>query len=71
MARVLFSADFDFHINRRSLKAYKAGCAYTVKRACADQAIAEGKAVEVEVPSRPAARAPAAPRRRRATKAPT
>lgn len=67
MARVRFSADFDFHVTRTSLIAYTAGRSYTVKRACADLAVAQGKAVEIDVPPRPAA--PAAPKRRRRTKA--
>ena len=47
MARVRFIADFDFKPTRRVTVAYVAGMEMTVKRACADQAIAAGKAEAV------------------------
>ncbi|EJL57964.1 hypothetical protein PMI09_00669 [Rhizobium sp. CF122] len=47
MARVRFSSDFDFKPTKRVTVAYIAGMEVTVKRACADQAIAAGKAEEM------------------------
>lgn len=57
MARVTFTADFDYKPTPRVLFAYKAGDIKTVKRDCADAAIAAGRAVEVKAPRR---RSPAA-----------
>lgn len=48
MARVRFTGDFDWPVHARSLIAYKAGHELTVKRACADAAIAAGKAEELK-----------------------
>lgn len=48
MARVRFLEDFDFRPTGNSLVAYLAGMEETVKRKCADEAIAQGKAVEAE-----------------------
>lgn len=50
MARVRFLADFDYEVTRTVTIAYKAGAEETVKRECADQAIAAGKAEEIEPP---------------------
>ncbi|MDR3512630.1 MAG: hypothetical protein P4L73_13425 [Caulobacteraceae bacterium] len=52
MARVRFLADFDWWPTTTSVTAHKAGQELTVRRACADQAIAEGKAVEIDPPPR-------------------
>jgi hypothetical protein len=46
MARVRFIADFDYKPTRAVTVAYKAGMQCLVKRHCADQAIAAGKAVD-------------------------
>jgi hypothetical protein len=46
MARVRFIADFDYKPTRAVTVAYKAGMQCLVKRDCADQAIAAGKAVD-------------------------
>jgi hypothetical protein len=45
MARVKFTKDFDYKPTSQSTTAYLAGWEGTVKRECADQAIAAGKAV--------------------------
>lgn len=45
MARVKFISDFDYKPTRQVTIAYKAGMEITVKRECADQAVAAGKAV--------------------------
>lgn len=45
--RVRFTQDFDFKPTRQSTIGYKAGMEETVKRACGEQAIAAGKAVEI------------------------
>ncbi|TWF53262.1 hypothetical protein [Neorhizobium alkalisoli] len=52
MAWVRFTEDFDFRPTRSSLIAYRAGMQLSVRRACADQAIAAGKAVTVKAPAR-------------------
>lgn len=50
MARVEFVEDFDYipSLAPRSLVAYKRGMVETVRRECADQAIGQGKAVELK-----------------------
>lgn len=48
MARVRFTADFDYRPTKVSTIAYKKGMVETVRRECADQAVAEGKAVELK-----------------------
>lgn len=48
MARVKFTEDFDYHPTSNVTVAYLAGMDQTVKRDCADQAIAAGKAEEVK-----------------------
>jgi hypothetical protein len=53
MARVRFSRPFDYKPKPGVIVAYKAA-AYTVRRECADQAIAEGAAVELVVKARSA-----------------
>lgn len=47
MARVRFTADFDYRPTPVSTIAYKAGMELTVRRGCADQAVAAGKAEEL------------------------
>ena len=47
MARVRFTHDFDYKPTSRTTVGYKAGMELTVKRECADQAIAAGKAEEI------------------------
>lgn len=47
MARIRFTRDFDYKPTSQSTIGYKAGMELTVKRECADQAVAAGKAVEV------------------------
>jgi hypothetical protein len=47
MARVRFTHDFDYKPTPRSTIGYKAGMELTVKRECADQAVAAGKAAEI------------------------
>jgi len=46
--RVRFTHDFDYKPTAQSTIAYKAGMEETVKRECAEQAIAAGKAEEVK-----------------------
>lgn len=46
MARVRFIADFDYKPLPSMTIAYRAGMVCVVKRECADQAIATGKAVD-------------------------
>ncbi|TXI03389.1 MAG: hypothetical protein E6Q76_13920 [Rhizobium sp.] len=46
MARVRFTADFDYKPLPSTTIAYRAGMVCVVKRECADQAIAAGKAVD-------------------------
>lgn len=48
MARVRFTADFDYRPIRAVVIGYKAGMELTVKRDCARQAIAAGKAVDLD-----------------------
>lgn len=50
MARVRFTADFDYRPTPLSTIAYKAGMELTVRRECADQAVAAGKAEELVAP---------------------
>lgn len=50
MARVRFTYDFDYRPTRMSTIAYKAGMELTVRRECADAAIAKGKAIEIDPP---------------------
>ncbi len=52
MAHVRFTEDFDYRIpdTRATTTAYKAGMTCTVKKDCADKAIAAGKAVRVKPP---------------------
>lgn len=47
MPRVRFTADFDYKPTPHSTVGYLAGMEETVKRECAEQAIAAGKAVAV------------------------
>lgn len=44
MARVKFTKDFDYKPTPQTTTGYKAGWEGTVKRECAEQAIAAGKA---------------------------
>lgn len=46
--RVRFLADFDYKPTRQVTVGYKAGTEKLVKTECAEQAIAAGKAVEIE-----------------------
>ncbi|KQY31800.1 hypothetical protein [Rhizobium sp. Root483D2] len=48
MARIRFVQDFDYRPTEQSTIGYLAGMEETVKRECADQAIAAGKAVELD-----------------------
>jgi hypothetical protein len=48
MARVKFTEDFDYKPKSQATIAYLAGMEMTVRRECADAAIAAGKAVEVD-----------------------
>lgn len=59
MPRVLFTADFDWSAKPRVTVFHKAGHKYLVTQACADEAIAAGKAVALPSPARakPATRA--------------
>ena len=52
MARVRFTADFDYRPTGQTLTAYRAGTEMTVRRECADQAVAAGKAEELDPPER-------------------
>jgi hypothetical protein len=47
MARVKFTKDFDYKPKPSVTIAYKAGREYTVRRECADQAIAVGRGTEI------------------------
>lgn len=47
--RVRFTADFDYRPTTQVTVGYLAGMEMTVKRECAEQAIAAGKAVKVSV----------------------
>jgi len=55
LARVRFSNDYRYRPSaaRQICIKYRAGRAYTVKRECADAAVAAGAAVEVLPPARP------------------
>lgn len=48
MARVMFKADFDYKPTPHTTIAYRCGWTGTVRRECADAAVAVGKAVESE-----------------------
>lgn len=50
MARVRFTADFDYRPTPMTTIAYKKGMRLTVRRECADEAAAKGKAVEMDPP---------------------
>ena len=50
MAHVRFIADFDYRPTKTVVVAYKAGMELTVKRDCARQAIAAGKAIGLKTP---------------------
>jgi len=50
MAKVRFTADFDYRPTRAIVFAYKAGMEMTVKRDCANKAIAAHKAVDLDPP---------------------
>lgn len=52
MARVRFTGDFDYRPTGGKTIEYKAGMELTVRRECADEAIAGGKAIEVKSHSR-------------------
>jgi hypothetical protein len=52
VARVKFSEDHDYRPSPRVVIAYKAGNVYSVKRDCADEAVALGRGVEIDPPSR-------------------
>lgn len=55
MARVRFTKDFDYKPKSQVTIGYKAGTEMTVRRECADAAIAAGKAVEIDGEGREAA----------------
>lgn len=48
MARVLFTRDFDYKPTPQVTIGYRAGMKKTVKRDCAERAIAAGKAVSID-----------------------
>lgn len=55
MARVNFVRDFDYYPlwpSKSVLQVFKGGQEYTVKRECADEAIAAGAGIEVKPPAR-------------------
>ncbi|OOG73870.1 hypothetical protein B0E45_06145 [Sinorhizobium sp. A49] len=52
--RVRFTADFDYQPTPQATVGYLAGMEMTVKRECAEQAIAAGKAVKVSANRREA-----------------
>jgi len=52
MARVRFTEDFDYKPTPQSTIGYLAGMEETVKRDCADQAIAAGKAKILRNPTK-------------------
>lgn len=66
MARVQFFQPFDYSPKINVILAYGVGIYDDVKRACADQAIAEGKAVELKPLTRDEAAARPARRRKAA-----
>ena len=51
--RVRFTDDFDFKPTSQVTIGYRAGMVTTVKRSCGEQAVAAGKAVEVDTTGRP------------------
>ncbi|MCK8779082.1 hypothetical protein M0654_03690 [Rhizobium sp. NTR19] len=53
MTRVRFTADFDYKPTMQTTIGYKAGMEETVKKECAEQAIAAGKAEEIPDAGRP------------------
>lgn len=53
MARIRFSDDFDWSPRFGVTIAYKGGEEYTVKRECADAAVAAGKGKELGAPRKP------------------
>lgn len=55
MARVRFTHDFDYKPKSQVTIGYKADTEMTVRRECADAAIAAGKAVEVDAVEKDAA----------------
>lgn len=55
MARVRFTDDFDYRATPLTTIAYKAGMELTVRRECADQAVAAGKAKSLDAPREHAA----------------
>lgn len=57
MAHVRFTQNFDYRPKANVLIAYKAGWAGAVRRDCAAQALAAGKAVEAVAPPRRARKA--------------
>lgn len=59
MTRVRFTQDFDYKPTSQTTIGYKAGMEQTVKRECAEQAIAAGKAEAIPEPTRPADTKPA------------
>lgn len=52
MARVRFTADFDYKPTSQITIGYLAGMEKTVRRECADQAVAAGKAEEISSDAR-------------------
>ncbi|MBP0439589.1 hypothetical protein [Tianweitania sediminis] len=54
MPRVRFTADFDYKPSQQVTIAYKAGTEKLVKAACAEKAIAAGKAQEIKPKAKPA-----------------
>lgn len=52
MARVRFTRDFDYHPTEQCTIGYLAGAEETVRRECADQAIAAGAGFEIEIPGK-------------------
>lgn len=47
MPRIRFTSDFDFKVNANVTRAYKAGHAYLVSQAAADEAIRRQRAIPV------------------------
>ncbi|OLP44151.1 hypothetical protein [Rhizobium oryziradicis] len=50
--KVRFTEDYDYKPTRACTIAYKAGMVETVKRACGEAAVEQGKAVEIAPASR-------------------
>jgi hypothetical protein len=48
MARVRFTSDFDYRPTPQTIIGYLSGMEMTVKRDCADRAVAAGKAVDLD-----------------------